>query len=83
MGNYTYFRFFGRKSTKGLSINDVTHLREGGSAKRRLCSISLFSAMVDKEEGGVKNLKMWGTSFMVSPKSFSERSMKYVLKYYK
>ena len=39
--------------------------------------------MVDKGEGGVKNLENWVMLFMVNPKGFSERSMKYVLKYYK
>ena len=33
---------------------------EGGSAKRRCYSISLFSKMGHKEEGGVKNLKKLG-----------------------
>ena len=39
----------------------------GRSAKRRHYSISLFSKMGDKGEGGVKNLKKWVTSFMDSP----------------
>ena len=37
---------------------------EGGLAKRRCYSISLFSKMPDKGEGGVKNLKKWVTSFV-------------------
>ena len=45
-------------------MNDVTHLEGGGaSAKRWRYSISLFSKMSDKGEGGVKNLKKWETSF--------------------
>ena len=43
------------------SINDVTHLEKGGSAK------SLFSKMGDKGEGGVTNLKKWVTSFIDGP----------------
>ena len=51
--------FFPRKSkSRGLSINDITHLGGGG------CAISLFSKMGDKGEGGVKNLNKWVTSFM-------------------
>ena len=46
----------------GQSINDVTHL--GRSAKKWRYSISIFSKMGDKGEGGVKNLKKWVTSFM-------------------
>ena len=38
-------------------------LGEGGSAKSWHSSISLFSKMGD-EEGGIKNLKKWVTSFM-------------------
>ena len=40
---------------------------EGGSAKKRHYSISLFSIMGDKGEGGVKNFKKSVTSFMDSP----------------
>ena len=46
----------------GRAINDVTHL--GGSAKKWRYSISIFSKMGDKGEGGVKDLKKWVTSFM-------------------
>ena len=45
----------------GQSMNDVTYLGEGGSAK------SQFSKMGDKGEQGVKNLKKWMTSFMDGP----------------
>ena len=38
--------------------------RKGESTKRWRYSISLFSKMGDKGEGGVKNLKKWVTSFM-------------------
>ena len=41
---------------------------EGGSAKRRCYSISLFSEMGDKGEGGVKNLKIEVTSCVYGPK---------------
>ena len=41
----------------GSSINDITHLGGGGSAKRRHYYISLFSKMGDKRERRVKNLK--------------------------
>ena len=51
----------------GLSINNVTHLGGGGSAKRWRYSISLFSKMGDKGEGGVKILKKRVTSFMDGP----------------
>ena len=40
---------------------------KGRSAKRWCYSISLFSKMGDKGEGGVKSLKKWVTSFMDSP----------------
>ena len=40
---------------------------EGRSAKRWSYSISLFSKMGDKGEGGVKDFKNWVTSFMDSP----------------
>ena len=40
---------------------------EGGFAKRFCQSISLFSKMGDKGEGGVKNVKKWVTSFVNSP----------------
>ena len=40
---------------------------EEGSAKRRCDSISLFGKMGDKEEGVIKNLKKWVTSFMDGP----------------
>ena len=49
------------------SINDVTHLGEGGSAKRWYYSIGLFSKMGDKGEQGVKNLKKWVKSFLGVP----------------
>ena len=52
----------------GPSTNDVTHLGGGGSAKRWCYSISLFSKMGDKGEGGVKNIKKWVTLFLNSPK---------------
>ena len=45
-------------SIKGPSINEVTHLGGRGSARRWRYSISLFSKMGDKGEGGVKNLKI-------------------------
>ena len=41
----------------------------GGSSKRWHYSISLFSKMWKKGEGGVKNLKKWVTSFMGGPSS--------------
>ena len=54
--------FFPRKSkSRGLSINDITHLGGGG------CAISLFSKIGDKGEGGVKILQKWVTSFMDFP----------------
>ena len=37
---------------------------EGGSAKKWLYSIILYSKMGDKGEGGVKNLQKWVPSFM-------------------
>ena len=40
---------------------------EGGITKRWCYSISQFSKMSDKGEGGVKNLKKWVTSFMDGP----------------
>ena len=43
------------RSSRGLSINDVTHLGGGGSAKRWHYSISLFSKMGNK--GGVRGQK--------------------------
>ena len=50
-------------------MNDVTHLEGGGaSAKRWRYSISLFSKIGEKGEGGVKNLQEWMTSFMEGPK---------------
>ena len=55
---------------KEPSINDVTRLGGGGSAKRWRYSISLFCKMGDKGEGGVKNLKKWVTSIMDGPLSF-------------
>ena len=50
----------------GPSMNNVIHLLrgKGRSAKRWCDSISLFSKMGDKGEGGVKSLKKWVTSFM-------------------
>ena len=48
----------------GPSINDVTHLGGGGSDKRWCYSISLFSKMCDKGEGGIKNLKKSVMSFI-------------------
>ena len=58
------------------SISDVTHLGGGESAKRWHYSISLYSKMGDKEQGGVKNLKKWVTSFMDGPfLDFSKRSI--------
>ena len=42
-------------------------LGEGRSAKRRRYTISIFSKMSDKGEGGIKNLKTWVTSFMDGP----------------
>ena len=42
-------------------------MEEGGSAKSQRFSISLFSKMGDKGEGGVKNLKKRVTSFMDNP----------------
>ena len=53
--------------SNGPSINDVTHLGGGGSAKRWPYSLSLFSKMDDKGEGGVKNIKKWVTSFIDAP----------------
>ena len=54
---------------KGPSINDFIHLGGGGSAAKRLrYSISLFSKIGEKGEGGVKNLQEWMTSFMEGPK---------------
>ena len=47
----------------GPSINDITHLGEGGSAKKWHNSLSLSSKMGGKGERGVKNLKIWVTSF--------------------
>ena len=48
----------------------VTHLGggRGDLPKRWGYSISLFSKMGDKGNGGVKNLKKWVTSFMDGPK---------------
>ena len=46
---------------------------EGGSAQRRRYFISLFSKMGDKEEGRVKNLKKWVTSFMDGPRTYGLR----------
>ena len=47
-----------RKNKLGPSINDVTHLGGGGSAKRRRYSISLFSKTGDKGGGmGQKSQK--------------------------
>ena len=52
----------------GLSINDVIHLRERGTCQKvTFYSISLFSKMGDKGEGGVKNLKKSVTLFMDGP----------------
>ena len=43
------------------------HLGGGGSAQRWYYCMSLFSKMVNKGEGGVKNLKKWVTSIMDGP----------------
>ena len=51
----------------GPSINDITHLGEGGSAKKWHNSLSLSSMMGGKGQRGVKNLKIWVTSFMDDP----------------
>ena len=51
----------------GPSLNNITHLGGGGSAKGWRYSISLFSKMGDKGEGRVKILKKWETSFMDGP----------------
>ena len=54
--------------TMGPSINEVSHLEEGGGSAERWCySISLFSKIGDKGEGGVKNLKKLVTSFVNGP----------------
>ena len=51
----------------GPSINDVTHLGGGGSAKRGHYYISLFNKNGDKGERGVKHIKKLVTSFMDGP----------------
>ena len=64
----TFFIFsWGAILTKGPSINDVTHLGGGGSAKIWCYSISLFSKMGVKWEGGVKNLTKLVTSLIDGP----------------
>ena len=49
---------------KEPTINDITHLGGGRSAKRWRYSRSLFSKIGDKGEGGVKNLKKSVMPFM-------------------
>ena len=44
----------------GAFINDVTHFGGRGICQRLCYSISLFSKMGDKGEGGVKNIKKMG-----------------------
>ena len=58
---------------------------EGGSAKTLHWSISLFSKMGDKGEGGDKSLKKWVTSFMDGPNvaTIYYLDINYILQAYK
>ena len=55
------------------SVHKWRHPHVGGrvSANRWCYSVSLFSNIGDKDEGGVKNLKKWVMSFMDGPLSKS------------
>ena len=51
----------------GLSINDITHLEGGGSAKRWCYSINLFRKMGNKGREGSKMSKMGDVIFGQRP----------------
>ena len=57
----------------GPSINDITHLGGGGSAKRWHYYISLFSKMGDKRAWKVRTLKNWLMLFL---DGFFEKNLK-------
>ena len=59
------------------SVHKWRHPHIGGrvSANRWRYSVSLFSKIGDKDEGGVKNLKKWVMSFMDGPQVETTRKI--------
>ena len=53
----------------GPFINHVTHLLRGGRIYQKASISLVFSKMGDKEEGEIKNIKKWVTSFMDDEKN--------------